>query len=140
MCSNALRHCVGFLFLLRYNKVRSSLIYNTSARHERHEFNTSAKLATLVRNEWDTSNTSATRVRQKCTRVLHERHKYNTSATRTAWVRPEWKTLILIRKRVKTYFHTLIFTIWQVKDYKERNNFMLRTTFWKCPVSMPKCV
>ena len=33
--------------------------------------------------------------------------------------------------RVKTFFHTLIFTIWQVKDYKERNNFIVGTTFWK---------
>ena len=24
-----------------------------------------------------------------------------------------------------------MFTIWQVKDYKERNNFILKDTFWK---------
>ena len=33
---------------------------------------------------------------------------------------------------MKTYFHTPIFTISQVKDYKEKNNFILRTTFCKC--------
>ena len=25
-----------------------------------------------------------------------------------------------------------------MKDYKERNNFILRTTFWKCIVLMPQ--
>ena len=66
----------------------------------------------------DTSDTNATRVRHK----RHERH--------------EWKTLVLITTQMKTYFHTPIFTIWQVKDYKERNNFILRTTFWKCLVPL----
>ena len=66
----------------------------------------------------DTSDTNATRVR-------HERHE-----------RHEWKTLVLITTQMKTYFHTPIFTIWQVKDYKERNNFILRTTFWKCLVPL----
>ena len=27
-----------------------------------------------------------------------------------------------------------------MKDYKDRNNFILRTAFWKCHVYMPKCV
>ena len=53
----------------------------------------------------------------------------DTSATRTTRVRHEWKILTLITTRVKTYFHALIVTIWQVKDYKERNNFILRCTF-----------
>ena len=100
----------------------SSLIYNTSVRHERHECDTSNKRATLA------------------TRVRHEKHECYTSATRTTRIRHEWKKLILIATRVKTYFYTLIFPMWQVKDNKERNNFILRTTFWKCLVSMPKCV
>ena len=29
----------------------------------------------------------------------------------------------------KNIFYTLIFTIWQVKDYKRRDNFIQRTTF-----------
>ena len=49
----------------------SSLIYNTSARHERHECDTSATLVTRVRHECDTS----------ATRVLYERHECDTSAT-----------------------------------------------------------
>ena len=102
-----------------FTKKRSSLIYNTRARHQRHE--------------WDTSDTNATR-------VLQERHECDTSATWTTRARQEWKSLILITTRVKTYFHTLILTIWQVKDYKERNNFILRTNFGKCLVSTPKCV
>ena len=40
----------------------SSLIYNTSARHERHKCNTSATLATRVRHERHACNTSATQV------------------------------------------------------------------------------
>ena len=28
--------------------------------------------------------------------------------------------------QVKTYFHTPILAIWQIKDYKERNNFILK--------------
>ena len=27
-----------------------------------------------------------------------------------------------------------------MKDYKEKNNLILRTNFWKCLVPMPKCV
>ena len=97
----------------------SSLIYNTSARQEQYECNTSAIRATQVRHKWDTSET----------RVLHKRHECYTSATPTTRVRHEWKILILITTLVKTYFHTLIFIIWKVKDYKERNNFILRTIF-----------
>ena len=81
----------------------SSLIYNTSARH--------------VRHECDTSDTNTTPVW----------HKWDTSATRMTQVRHEWKILILITTLVKTYFHTLIFTIWHVKDCKEGNNFILGT-------------
>ena len=98
---------------------RSSLIYNTSARHEQTMCDTSDTNATLV-----------TRVQHKC----------NTSATRTTRVRHEWKTMILITTQVKAYFHTPIFTIRQVKDYNETNNFILKPNFWKCLVSMPKCI
>ena len=62
------------------------------------------------------------------------------SATWTTRVRHEWNNLILIATRVKTHFYALVFTIWQVKDYKGKNNFILRTTFGKYLVSMPKCV
>ena len=27
-----------------------------------------------------------------------------------------------------------------MKDYKEKNNFILRATLWKCLVPMPKCI
>ena len=111
----------------------SSLIYNTSPRHERRKCDMSATQTTRVQHEWDTSDTSATQ-------MLHERHKCDTIATRTTRVRHKWKILILIMAWVKTNFHTPRFTIWQVKDYKETNNFILRTTFWKYLVPMPKCV
>ena len=47
----------------------SSLIYNTSARHEQHECDTSETWATRVRHKCDTSAT-------RTTRVLHERREW----------------------------------------------------------------
>ena len=44
-------------------KLRSSLIYNTSARHERLEYNTSATVETQVQYECYTNNTNVTRVK-----------------------------------------------------------------------------
>ena len=133
-----LRNIVSYLDIWSLMHNRSSLIYKTSARHKRHECqrsdcNPNAIWATRVRREQHECNTSAAR-------VLHEWHEYNMSATRKTRVRNEYKILILITTWAKTYFHTPIFTIWQVKDYKKRNNFILRTTFWKCLVPMPKCV
>ena len=105
--------------------------------------------------------------------MWHERDEYNTSATHATWVRHEWKILILITTRVKTYFCTVLFTIWKTgfaqvqillaacwKFARVRisdngpdgnkampfvsqpyhKNFIWRTTFWKCLVSMPKCI
>ena len=103
-------------WLFEHVEKRSSLIYNTRARYERHECNKSATLATQVRRECYTNDISATR-------TLHERYTNDTSAT-----------------RVQTYFHTIIFIIWQMKDYKERNNFILTTTFRKYLFPMQKCV
>ena len=76
-----------------------------------HDCNTSNTIATRVRKEQHGCDTSATR-------VLHQRHECDTN-----------EILILITTRVKTYFHIPIFSMWQVKDYKERNNFILSTTF-----------
>ena len=96
---------------------QSSLIYNMSARHERHECNTSETRATQVR---------------------HDCYTNDTSATRTTRVRHEWKILILIKTRVKIYFHTLIFTIWQVKDYKEKEQFHSNNYFLEISLLHPK--
>ena len=97
---------------LEETKTTSSLIYNTSASHERHD-----------------CDMSATWVRHKC----------GTSITQTTRVQHEWKILILIATRLKTYFHTPILAMYQIKDYKERKIVVLRTTFWKCLVPIPKC-
>ena len=104
---------------------RSSLIYNTSARHERHECGTNA---TWGRHEWDTSDTSATQVQHEC-------YMNYTSATQV-------KNFDFDNYTSKNIFsHPYIyFTIWKKKDYKERNNFIFRTNFGKSLVSMPKCV
>ena len=95
----------------------------------------------------DRSDTSATRVRHKqhkcktsAVRVLHKRHECNTSAKRTTRVWHKRKILILITTRVKIYFHTLIFTIWQVNDYEERNNFILTTTFGNTSFHAKMCL
>ena len=83
-------------------------------RHERHKCDTSETLATGVWHKCYTNDTSATRVK--------------------------WKILILITTRLKTYFHTPIFTIWQVKYDKEGNTFIRRTIFWKYLVAtFEKC-
>ena len=92
-----------------------------SARHERHEYNTSAK---RVRHECDTSQTRATQLRLEC-------YTNNASATRV-------KNFDF--HNITNDFQTPILAIWQMKDYNERNNFILRTIFWKCIVPMPKCV
>ena len=63
----------------------SSLIFNTSARHERRECNASATLATRVR------------------------HKCDTSVARTTRTRHGRKILILITTRVKTFSHPYIY-------------------------------
>ena len=70
----------------------SSLFYNTSARHRRHECDTNDTSATWVRHErheWNTSETRFSRMRCKChthatrmTRLRHECYTNETSATR----------------------------------------------------------
>ena len=128
MCSNFLKKTLArrqsIILVHLIISSGSSLIYNTSARHKLHEC--------------ITSDTNATQV----TQIQHKQHECNTRATRVLHKRHECntRTLILTTTRIKTYFHSPTFTIWQVKDYKERNNFILRTTFWKCLVPMPKCV
>ena len=102
-------------------------------RHKQHECNTSETRATRVRHNCNTSATWTTWVW----------HKYNTSATRMIRVQHEWMLLILITTRVKIYFHIPIFTIWQVKNYKEWNNFIQYTTFgnvlFPCQNAFEKC-
>ena len=55
------------------------------------------------------------------TRVQHESYKSDRSATRV-------KNFDFDNETNKKIFSHPIFTICQVKDYKERNNFILRTT------------
>ena len=85
---------------------------------------------TRVRHKWLECNTSVIQVQYEC-------YMNDLSATR---VRYEWKNLILITTQMKIYFHTPILAIWQMKDYKERNIFILRTTFWECLAPVPKCI
>ena len=71
----------------------------------------------------------------------HERHECNTNAIQTARVqdeRGEFRNFDFDKTHVTTYFHISILTIWQMKHYKEKDNFILRITFSKCLVPMPK--
>ena len=104
-------------------------------------------LTTRVPDTSHTSGIQMTRVeyeQYKCdtsvARVLHGQHKYITSTTRMTLVGDERQILIWITVRVKIYFRTTILAIWSMKNYKVRNNFILRTNFWKCLVPMPKCI
>ena len=116
-------------FLMRF-EISNMLVHFTTRVPDTSD--TSATRAARVQHKWDMSNMSATR-------VLHERHKYNMSATRTTLVWHEWK--ILITRRVKTFSHTYTsYMVWLMKDYKEGSNLILRTTFQKNLVPMPKCV
>ena len=108
---------------------------------------TNTTRAIQVRHECNTIYTNATRARHEqyecdmsAKRVLHKQHQCNRSAARTSWEWHEKKNLILIVTRAKTYFHLPKFTIWQIKDYKKRNNFIVKTVFWKCLVPITKFV
>ena len=84
-----------------------------SARHERHECDTNDTSATQVRRECYTNDTSAGRVKN---------FDFDNDSSENI------------------FSHSYINYI-TMKDYKERNNFILRTTFWKCLLPMPfeKC-
>ena len=68
----------------------SSLFYNASARHERHECS-SATQATWVQHEWDISDTNAARVPDK---LRHELHECETSKKFWFWWRHKWKRIL----------------------------------------------
>ena len=63
--------------MINYN-IRSSLIYNTCARNERHECDTIETRATRLRHKCDTSAKRTTRLRNKC-------DTNDTSATRVRY-------------------------------------------------------
>ena len=90
---------------------RSSLLYNTSARHEWYESYTND----TVRCECNTNDTSATQV---------ENLDFDNDTSENIFLHPYISYLAKL----------------QMRDNKERNNFIPRTIFWKCLVPMPKCV
>ena len=110
------------------NTVTWDLVYFTTRVSD--TCDTCAKRVTQVQHERSTSGISMTRVRHEC--------YTNDPSTTRVW--HEWKILILITRRMKTYFHIPILAVWLMKDYKERNNFILRTTFWICIVPTLKCI
>ena len=118
-CTELCFYLTIWKFLGKY-PLRKDLVYlTTNARYEWLECETSA---TQVQHECCTNNTSGIRVlheRQNATRVITFDFHNDTSENILS--------------------HTYI-DYMAKKDYKERNNFNLRTTFWKCLVPMRKCV
>ena len=93
---------------------RSSLIYNTSARNERHKCDTSA---TQVRHEQHECDTSATR-------VLQERHECHTSEN---------------CKSQSILSHSYIYHI-ASERLQGVEQFYSKYFLWKCLIPMPECV
>ena len=102
-------------------EIWSSLFYNISVRHERHECDVNKTRATKL---WRECHTIATRT----TRVQHVCYTNGTGAARA-------KNFDFDNN---TSFHTLILGIWQMKDHKKRKNFIVRTTFLEMPRSHAK--
>ena len=104
-----------------FDQLWSSLLYNTSARHERHECDTndtSATKTTQVQHELDTSDTSATQ-------LWHECYTNDTSGTRVRIFDFDND------KSEKIFSHPYI----SYMANERWNNFILRTTFWDMPRS-----
>ena len=114
---NITRFSIDLPNILIDEALRSSLFYNTSARHRRHECDTRDTIGIRVRHEWQDRDTSTTRK----TRMWHE-----------------WKILILISTS-KTYFQTSILALWQMKDCKDKKNVIL-DVLWKNYVGFLKSV
>ena len=76
-------------------------------------------------------------MRHKCVRVQRESYTNDASATRVKKFDFDNDT----SKNIFSHIFANILSIWQGKDYKERNNFILRAIRSKnCLVSVPKCV
>ena len=92
-----------------------------SFRHERHECETIGTRATRVGYECYTNDTSATRVKN---------FDFDNDKSKKIFLEPY----------ISYMANERLLSIWQMKYYNERNNFILITTFWKCLVPIPKCV
>ena len=97
---------------LDYLKTQMPGTSDWSARQAQHKCNMSAAQTTQVGHDYYTNDKSATRV------ITFDFHNDTTE---------------------NILSHNYI-DYMAKKDYKERNNFNLRTTFWKCLVPMRKCV
>ena len=113
------------VLFLNYSAIKSSLIYNTSARHERHECDTSNISETRVRHKCDTSATRTTRLRHKC-------YTNETSVTRVKQFDFDSGTSKNILLHPYIYY--------MANDRLQGEKQFLWTTFLKCLVSMRKCV
>ena len=104
-------------------QVGSSLIYNTSARHERHECNTNGTNPTRVQHECNMSETGATRVQHKWRECV-------TSATQTARERHEWKNFDFDNCKSKnifsySYIYYMASEILQGEEQFHSKNYLL---------------
>ena len=103
----------------------SSLIYNTSARRERHKCDTIATRATLLQQEWE----RATRVWHKC----------DTSATPTTRVRHEWNFDFDNYTYKNIFSHSYIYYMASERLQGEEQ-FYFKYYLWNCLIPMPQCV
>ena len=86
----------------------------------------SATQTTRVQHEWDTSDTSATQKRHEC-------YTNDTSATRV-------RNFDFDNDMSENKFSHPYISYMANERLHGENNFILRTTFWKCLVPMPKCI
>ena len=117
--------CRSSVFILKFENISHLFLMfilwqvNVIYSNLQHDCQTWAKRVRHEGHKCDTCDTNATRVR-------HKGHECDRSTTR---VRYKWKIFDFDNYTSKTSFHIAIFTIWQVKDSKERKNFILSTTF-----------
>ena len=105
------------------NILLSQLLFNCNIEKQKYDF---LDLVSFTTQLPDTSDMSATQVRHEC-------YTNNTSAA-------EVKIFYFNNDTSEKTFSHPILAIWQMKECKERNNFILRTTFWKRLVPMPNCL
>ena len=103
----------------------SSLICNTSTRHERHECVASKKRVRHERQECDTS----------ATWVLQERHECDMSAARTTWMK-KFDCDSGTSKNIFLHHYIYYMTTERIQGEKQ----IQWSTFLKCLASMLKCV
>ena len=88
----------------------------------------------------DTSETNATRVRHDCDMREAGATQMGLDCDKNGKIATQVKNFDFDYKTSENIFSHPIFARWKMEDGKERINFILRHTFWKCFIPMPKCI